>query len=74
MPNKDRTGPNGEGPKTGRQNGNCEGAEPLYGRGCGRGFGRGRNFRNRGYLSPEKERKYLENEKNTIEKRLEELK
>lgn len=36
MPNKDGTGPNGEGSMTGRQRGNCEGAEP-----CGRGQGRG---------------------------------
>lgn len=28
MPNKDGTGPNGQGPKTGRQMGNCNGAIP----------------------------------------------
>jgi len=28
MPNKDGTGPFGKGPKTGRQLGNCQGAEP----------------------------------------------
>jgi hypothetical protein len=28
MPNRDGTGPNGEGSKTGRQLGNCEGANP----------------------------------------------
>ena len=49
MPNKDGTGPQGKGPKTGRQMGNCEKAEPFVGngrglgrcgnqRGCGRGF------------------------------------
>ena len=27
MPNKDRTGPEGKGPKTGRQQGNCKDAE-----------------------------------------------
>ena len=43
MANRDGTGPNGEGPRTGRQEGNCEGAEP--GRGRGRGYGNGR----RGY-------------------------
>jgi len=43
MPNKDGTGPNGKGPRTGRQEGNCEGAGPLA-RGNGRGCrGRGRN-------------------------------
>ena len=48
MPNKDKTGPEGKGPKTGRQMGDCEGAEPVNGRGqgpCGRGMGRGRGNR-----------------------------
>lgn len=41
MPNRDGTGPNGEGPKTGRQLGKCEGTAPQdlrrgFGRGCGR--------------------------------------
>jgi hypothetical protein len=45
MPNRDGTGPDGEGPKTGRQMGNCEGKEAQEfprrrGRGQGRGFGR----------------------------------
>ena len=47
MPQRDSRGPEGKGPRTGRQMGNCEGAKPL-GRGfgpCGRemrrGFGRG---------------------------------
>ncbi len=40
MPNQDRTGPEGKGPKTGRQCGKCDGANP-----CRRGMGRGR-FRN----------------------------
>lgn len=34
MPNKDGTGPRGKGPKTGRQEGNCKGAEPIQ-RGSG---------------------------------------
>ena len=48
MPNKDGTGPNGEGSKTGRQLGNCENATPIERQGlrpCGRGCGRGRGFR-----------------------------
>ena len=50
MPNMDGTGPQGKGPKTGRQFGNCEGAKSEtefscgFGRRCnkpcGRGFGR----------------------------------
>ena len=53
MPNNDGTGPNGEGPKTGRQMGKCANAIPIESnneprglrRGNGRGMGRG--FRNR---------------------------
>ncbi len=52
MPNKDGTGPNGKGSKTGRQLGKCEGAEPIErgsrrGQGNGRGNGQGprRGFR-----------------------------
>jgi hypothetical protein len=46
MPNRDRTGPEGKGPKTGRQMGKCEDADPVVrtgkGRGpCGQGLGRG---------------------------------
>lgn len=40
MPNKDGTGPEGKGPRTGRQMGNCEGAEPQPESGPRRGFGR----------------------------------
>ena len=43
MPNKDGTGPEGKGPKTGRQMGNCEKARSA-GKGlgpCGRGIRRG---------------------------------
>ena len=54
MPNKDGTGPEGKGPRTGRQLGNCENTEPIVrnglglgpcgrGRGCGRGFRRNQN-------------------------------
>jgi hypothetical protein len=48
MPNKDRKGPEGKGPKTGRRMGDCEGAEPVVtrrGRGPrGQGIGHGRRF------------------------------
>jgi len=53
MPNQDGTGPEGKGPRTGRQMGKCADAKPLpgrrlgYGLGTGRGLGRGRNFRGR---------------------------
>jgi uncharacterized protein DUF5320 len=48
MPGFDRTGPAGEGSRTGRQMGKCSngennvgGQEPFNGRGQGRGMGRG---------------------------------
>ena len=50
MVNRNGKGPEGKGPKTGRQLGDCEGAEPTgeefgpgvgLGRGAGRGTGRG---------------------------------
>jgi len=47
MPNRDKTGPNGEGPRTGRQMGDCKGAKPTgrrfarrNARPLGRGLGR----------------------------------
>ncbi len=81
MPAQDKTGPNGLGPKTGRQLGNCEGATPTvgrgfgcgmrrgFGRGCGRGMGFGRNV----VLSKDQEKTILEAEKQEIEARLKEL-
>ena len=50
MPQGDRTGPNGQGPMTGRRMGFCAGfnapgfTNSGFGRGMGRGFGRGRGF------------------------------
>lgn len=42
MPNRDQTGPAGQGPLTGRGFGPCGGGRGLgRGFGCGRGFGRG---------------------------------
>ena len=77
MPNKDGTGPNGEGPKTGRQLGTCESAQPI-GKGfsqCGRGMGRG--FRGRCFtqsqpveFSKEQKAKILEAEKAELEAEL----
>jgi hypothetical protein len=49
MPARDRTGPRGEGPRTGRGFGDCDGATETrpfgFGRGCGGGRGRGYRFR-----------------------------
>ncbi len=49
-PNLDGTGPEGKGPKTGMQRGNCNEATPISGRGqglgpCGKGLKRCRGFR-----------------------------
>jgi len=47
MPNKDGTGPQGKGPRTGRGKGNCNKKESSQGRGpCGKGLrlGKGRRF------------------------------
>ncbi|MDD4937874.1 MAG: DUF5320 domain-containing protein [Candidatus Shapirobacteria bacterium] len=42
MPNRDKTGPMGQGPSTGRGLGLCGGVRKGFG--CGRGFGRGLGF------------------------------
>ncbi|MBU1111576.1 MAG: DUF5320 domain-containing protein [archaeon] len=44
MLNKDGTGPEGKGSRTGRQLGKCTDAKPCPVRRQGRGLGRGRNF------------------------------
>ena len=50
MPQGDKTGPQGQGPMTGRAMGYCAGFNTPgfmnagFGRGMGRGFGRGRGF------------------------------
>ena len=47
MPNRDGTGPEGRGSKTGRGQGNCGGnkdSRPMDGRGRGKGLGLGRKI------------------------------
>lgn len=48
MPNQDGTGPEGKGPKTGRQMGKCQDAKPMRRGMCQRprGQGLGRRFKN----------------------------
>lgn len=48
MPNKDKTGPEGKGLKTGRQMGDCKDAKPNEERPA-RGMGRGSGRRPRGF-------------------------
>jgi len=82
MPGQDKTGPNGQGLMTGRGLGPCGGGMR---RGCSRGFGRGMGLRAR-YVTPvtltkDEEKKILEAnlkdievEKETIQRRLKEIK
>jgi hypothetical protein len=78
MPRRDETGPDGQGPKTGRQMGDCDNAEPVFGRGMGYGRRSGfcRGFRNVKPVTFTKEEqiKILESEKVQIEKEIKELK
>jgi len=72
MPGFDNTGPNGQGPRTGKGMGPCGGG---FGRGHGRGFrcGLGRFFGFRG-LSKKEELEMLEQDAKDIETRVKELK
>ena len=83
MPRGDKTGPEGQGPMTGRRMGICAGFDtPGFTRGFGRGIGRGRGFgRGRGMrgwcwtpiqtqpveLSKEDQKKILESQKQNLE-------
>ena len=61
MPQGDQTGPNGQGPMTGRAMGYCAGFNAPgfvnqgvgFGRGLGRGFGRRRGFNRRMIVVPQ---------------------
>lgn len=68
MPGQDRTGPNGQGPMTGRGLGLCGngGIRRGFGRGCGRGF------RQRA-LTQEEEKGILEQELKSLEKDKEDI-
>ena len=90
MPYRDKTGPNGAGPGSGRGMGPCVGNTPgMYGRRGGMGFGQGAGFGNRGfggrgagrmgsgYENPQfqmSEKDYLRNEVESLEKSLELMK
>jgi len=70
MPGFDQTGPQGQGPMTGRGMGPCNGGM-RRGMGCGRGFGR---FAGRAYLSKSEEVDELEDEAKAMEADLKALK
>lgn len=84
MPNKDGTGPNGQGPLTGRGLGPC-GAERSFSRGFRTRFGRGFGWRNRAQIAtvqvapatqPTKaeEKQFLKEELEAIEQEKQEIK
>ncbi|MCK5107428.1 MAG: DUF5320 domain-containing protein [Nanoarchaeota archaeon] len=89
MPNMDKTGPQGQGSRTGRQMGNCDNANGNNQMGCRRGFNRGLGRGCRRFAEPtqinlsqkeqvlytkEEQVKILEAEKAEIEKQLNKLK
>jgi hypothetical protein len=87
MPFRDRTGPQGLGPMTGRRRGLCVGnteTPPFYGyhrrgrgmglgrgRGFGKGFGRGFNRYQYEEISKEEEKKILKDEINHLKHNIE---
>ncbi len=78
MPFKDKTGPAGQGPRTGRGAGNCNGqggTGRFGGRGLGRG-GRGRGF-GRGFgglgASSDQERSWLKNQVQALQSALQSI-
>ena len=75
MPRRDKSGPAGQGPLTGRGLGDCGTGSTRFvglGQGKGRGLGRGfsRNFRN---ISISNNVPSLEDEKSDLENRLREI-
>ncbi len=78
MPYRDGTGPQGQGPLTGRGFGPCGDGRGSFGgfgfgRGRGRGFGRGFRFWSRP-LTKQEEKQDLENYKKDLEAELEAIK
>jgi len=79
MPGMDRTGPNGQGPLTGRQRGLCGNNNTGTGRGRGFGMGRRNGFGNRfGFgnnqpvqLNQQDDLSFWEAEKNSLLRSLE---
>ena len=77
MPYRDRTGPAGQGPRTGRGAGNCAG-QGSTGRFGGRGLGFGRSGRGRGFgrgfgLDPQQERSWLESQVQALQSALQSI-
>lgn len=71
MPKFDRTGPLGQGPRTGRSFGSCGGGMG-YGRGLGGGFGMG--YGRRQFFTKKEEKEVLEDELVDLEKEIQAVK
>lgn len=69
MPKFDKTGPSGQGPKTGRGAGNCSGAN-ASGAGRGRGCCNGYAFGSRRFISDKNELASLEYQEKALEEEL----
>lgn len=84
MPYQDQTGPQGNGPMTGRAMGSCAGGYSARGyncprRGMGRGYGRGYGYNFTPTKKEEKEmlteeKKFLQKELEAIEERIADMK
>jgi hypothetical protein len=77
MPYRDRTGPTGQGPRTGRGAGDCNG-QGGAGRFGGRGLGFGRGGRGRGFgrgfgFAPEQDHSWLENQVQALQSALQSI-
>jgi len=85
MPQGDRTGPEGQGPMTGRAMGSCAGfnmpgfVNPRFARGLGRGRGIGRRARNRQIqqvqpvVTEKQEKQFLEQELDALKEEMKEV-
>jgi len=73
MPRLDKTGPAGQGPKTGRVMGNCDGGRGLgWGRGYGCGCGGG--FFGRMFYTKEEKKELLKEKETMLQEELKSIK
>lgn len=70
MPASDGTGPNGQGPRTGRGNGNCAG---QGGAGRGRGRGRGAGGNAAPTPTPTQDNSWIQNQLNDLQASIQKL-
>jgi len=70
MPSNDGTGPNGQGPRTGRSMGNCAGQGSI---GRGRGLGRGRGRGVSSNATPAQDNSWIQNQFNDLQAAIQKL-